>query len=158
MSNNTVDRRSSIIEILNEKGKIHVTEVTKIFKVSDVTVRNDLKRLEKDGFLKRIHGGALKTDKVAFDLNLLEKEEKYFDFFQRAVAVYPSICSFYGFALGWLGDFEKGEVFCEKGLNIAVQIGELRTLALSEFYYGWFYCGKGDGKLVVEHFKNSIKY
>ena len=77
MPNNTVDRRSSILEMLNDNGKIHVDELSKAFKVSDVTVRNDLKQLEKDGFLKRTHGGALRMDKVAFDLNLLEKEKKH---------------------------------------------------------------------------------
>lgn len=77
MSNNTVDRRSSILEMLREKGKISVVDVTKMFDVSDVTIRNDLKRLELDGFLKRIHGGALKIDKVAIDLNLREKEKQH---------------------------------------------------------------------------------
>jgi tetratricopeptide (TPR) repeat protein len=60
--------------------------------------------------------------------------------------------------LGWLGNFEKGAVFCEKGLHTASQIGELRTLAYNESYNGWFYSLKGDGRLVVEHFKNCIKY
>ena len=91
-------------------------------------------------------------------LHLLEEKEKYFDIFFKAVAVYPSLCTFYGFALGQLGNFEKGEVFCEKGLHTAAQIGELRTLAYNELYNGWFYMLKGEGKLVVEHFRNSIKY
>ena len=91
-------------------------------------------------------------------LNLLEKTEKCSDFCLRAIAIYPALCTVYGYALGGLGNFEKGEVFCEKGLHTAAQIGELRTLALSEFYVGCFYFAKGDGKLIVEHFKNCIKY
>jgi len=91
-------------------------------------------------------------------LHLLEEKEKYFDFFFRAIAVYPSLCTFYGCALGALGNFEKGEVFCEKGLHTAAQIGELRTLAYNEFYNGWFYSLKGDGKLTVDHLQNCIKY
>jgi len=31
-------------------------------------------------------------------------------------------------------------------------------LAYCEFYYGWLYYAKGNGKLIVEHFKNCIKY
>jgi tetratricopeptide (TPR) repeat protein len=91
-------------------------------------------------------------------LHLLEEKEKCFEFFSRAIAIYPSLCTLYGKALGALGNFKKGEVFCEKGLHTAVQIGELRTLAMSEYYYGGFYSFKGDGKLTVEHIKNSIMY
>ncbi len=91
-------------------------------------------------------------------LHLLEEKEKWFDFFLRAIAIYPSLCAYYGYALGALGNFEKGEVFCEKALHTAAQIGELRTLALSEILNGWFYLLKGDRKLIVEHFKNCIKY
>jgi len=90
-------------------------------------------------------------------LHVLEEKKMYFDFLFRAIAVYPSLCSLYGFALGALGKFDEGEVFCQKGLHTAARIGELRTLALIEFNTGWFYYAKGDGKLVVEHFKNSIK-
>jgi len=91
-------------------------------------------------------------------LHLLEEKEKCFDFFLRAIAIYPSLCTIYGCALGALGNFEKGEVFCEKGLHTAAQIGELRTLGYSEYQNGLFYFHKGDGKLIIEHFKNCIKY
>ncbi len=91
-------------------------------------------------------------------LHLLEEKEKYFDFFIRAVAVYPSLCTFYGYALGMMGNFEKGAVFCKKGLHTAGEIGELRTLAWSEYLNGWFYFLKGNRKLIIEHFKNCIKY
>ena len=77
MPSDTVDRRSSIIEILNKRGKIYVDDLSKAFHVSDVTVRNDLKILEQEGFLRRIHGGALKSEPVAFDQNLDEKQRKH---------------------------------------------------------------------------------
>ncbi len=73
----TVDRRSTILDIINQKGKIHVDELSKVFSVSEVTVRNDLKKLEKDGFLRRTHGGALKANNVAFDMTLMEKAKKH---------------------------------------------------------------------------------
>ena len=73
----TVDRRSTILDIINQQGKIHVDELSKAFNVSEVTVRNDLKKLEKDGFLRRTHGGALKANNVAFDLTLMEKAKKH---------------------------------------------------------------------------------
>lgn len=76
-SYSTVERRSTILDIINQKGKIHVDELSKAFSVSEVTVRNDLKKLEKDGFLRRTHGGALKANNVAFDLTLMEKAKKH---------------------------------------------------------------------------------
>jgi tetratricopeptide (TPR) repeat protein len=91
-------------------------------------------------------------------LHLLEEKEMYFDILFNTVAIYPSLCTFYGYALGGLGNFKKGEEFCKKGLHTAAQMNELRTLAYNEMFNGWFYSFKGDAKLIVEHFKNCVKY
>jgi tetratricopeptide (TPR) repeat protein len=110
-------------------------------------------------YVYQCSGLYLKIIDIAPDvLHLLEENEKCSDFCLRAIAIYPSLCTLYGYALAVLGNFEKGEVFCEKGLHTATQIGESRTLVMSEFYSGWPYSLKGDGKLCVEHFKNCIKY
>jgi DeoR/GlpR family transcriptional regulator of sugar metabolism len=51
-------RREKILELLKEDGSAKVVKLAKIFKVSEVTVRQDLEKLEQDGFIKREHGGA----------------------------------------------------------------------------------------------------
>lgn len=51
-------RREKILELLREDGSAKVIKLAKIFKVSEVTVRQDLEKLEKDGFIQREHGGA----------------------------------------------------------------------------------------------------
>lgn len=51
-------RREKILELLKEDGSAKVIKLAKIFKVSEVTIRQDLEKLEKDGFIKREHGGA----------------------------------------------------------------------------------------------------
>ncbi|MCY1721988.1 DeoR/GlpR family DNA-binding transcription regulator [Prolixibacteraceae bacterium Z1-6] len=51
-------RRDKILELLKEDGSAKVIKLSKIFKVSEVTIRQDLEKLEKDGFIKREHGGA----------------------------------------------------------------------------------------------------
>ena len=51
-------RRDKILEFLREDGSAKVIELSKIFKVSEVTIRQDLEKLEKDGLVKREHGGA----------------------------------------------------------------------------------------------------
>jgi tetratricopeptide (TPR) repeat protein len=53
---------------------------------------------------------------------------------------------------------EEGEIFCEKGLRYAEKTRDLVALGLCELYYGFYCFVKGDGKSVIEHFQNSIKY
>lgn len=70
---NTLVRRSKILEILNEKNVISVINISKMFDVSDVTVRNDLTILEKKGFLIKTRGGAISKQPSTFDLNLNQR-------------------------------------------------------------------------------------
>lgn len=51
-------RRDKILELLKEDGSAKVLKLSKIFKVSEVTIRQDLEKLEQEGFIKREHGGA----------------------------------------------------------------------------------------------------
>lgn len=51
-------RREKILELLKEDGSAKVIKLAKIFKVSEVTIRQDLEKLEQDGFITREHGGA----------------------------------------------------------------------------------------------------
>ena len=49
-------RRDKMLELLREDGSAKVINLAKIFKVSEVTIRQDLEKLEQDGFIKREHG------------------------------------------------------------------------------------------------------
>ncbi len=71
----TVDRRFIIVKELDQKGKVDISELGKIFNVSEVTIRNDLAQLEKKNVLIRVRGGALKTDPVGVDYNITEKDK-----------------------------------------------------------------------------------
>lgn len=51
-------RREKILELLKEDGSAKVIKLAKIFKVSEVTIRQDLEKLESEGFILREHGGA----------------------------------------------------------------------------------------------------
>jgi DeoR/GlpR family transcriptional regulator of sugar metabolism len=53
------DRQRTILSKLSEKEKITVNELIEILNVSGVTVRQDLDYLQKQGFIQRIHGGAV---------------------------------------------------------------------------------------------------
>jgi DeoR/GlpR family transcriptional regulator of sugar metabolism len=51
-------RREKILELITEDGHAKVANLSRIFKVTEVTIRQDLERLEKEGFVLREHGGA----------------------------------------------------------------------------------------------------
>jgi DeoR/GlpR family transcriptional regulator of sugar metabolism len=51
-------RREKILELIREDGSAKVIKLAKIFKVSEVTIRQDLEKLELEGFILREHGGA----------------------------------------------------------------------------------------------------
>jgi DeoR/GlpR family transcriptional regulator of sugar metabolism len=51
-------RRDKILELLKEDGSAKVIDLSRIFKVTEVTIRQDLEKLEKDNLLIREHGGA----------------------------------------------------------------------------------------------------
>ncbi|UCH13076.1 MAG: DeoR/GlpR transcriptional regulator [Bacteroidales bacterium] len=60
-------RRDKIFELIREDGQAKVTDLSRIFKVTEVTIRQDLERLEKEGFIMREHGGAYLKD---IDMNV----------------------------------------------------------------------------------------
>jgi DeoR/GlpR family transcriptional regulator of sugar metabolism len=52
-------RRDKILALIREDGQAKVADLSKIFKVTEVTIRQDLERLEQDGLIRREHGGAI---------------------------------------------------------------------------------------------------
>jgi DeoR family transcriptional regulator of aga operon len=68
------ERRQKIQQILTEKKRILVGEVSEEFGTSQVTIRKDLEILEKRGILTRVHGGAILNSSSGQDLTLTEKE------------------------------------------------------------------------------------
>lgn len=60
-SKSTVSRRAKLLEEIELKGQVFVRELSKMFKISEVTIRNDLAHLEKQNMLIRARGGAIKT-------------------------------------------------------------------------------------------------
>ncbi len=70
----TVDeRKEKILEILNSEGKVKVNTLSKMFNVSEVTIRIDLTDLESKGLLSRVHGGAVSSYKTYYNMNLNQR-------------------------------------------------------------------------------------
>ena len=73
---NTVERRRKIIQKLSEQNQVFVSELSREFDVSEVTIRNDLQQLEEKKLLIRARGGAIRIDQsVSFDQHLGEKHK-----------------------------------------------------------------------------------
>jgi DeoR/GlpR family transcriptional regulator of sugar metabolism len=53
-----LQRRRKILELLEEEGSARVSSLSRIFKVSEPTIRQDLVKLEEEGVIVREHGGA----------------------------------------------------------------------------------------------------
>lgn len=51
-------RANQIMELLHKTGTIQASQLSELLQVSLVTVRKDLQRMEEEGLLHRIHGGA----------------------------------------------------------------------------------------------------
>ena len=51
-------RRMRILNLIREDGHAKVQKLSEIFDVSEVTIRQDLEALEKEGYVQREHGGA----------------------------------------------------------------------------------------------------
>jgi len=60
------------LELLREDGSAKVLDLARLFKVTEVTIRQDLEKLEKEDLIIREHGGAylknIKTQVQAFSL------------------------------------------------------------------------------------------
>lgn len=54
-----MERSKKILEILHNKGSVQVNDLVKLFNVSDVTIRKDLKKLDISGIITKTHGGAI---------------------------------------------------------------------------------------------------
>ncbi|WP_339922255.1 DeoR/GlpR family DNA-binding transcription regulator [uncultured Cyclobacterium sp.] len=50
-------RKEKILDLLKEDGSAKVIDLARIFKVTEVTIRQDLEKLEKNGLVLREHGG-----------------------------------------------------------------------------------------------------
>ncbi|SEA73574.1 DeoR/GlpR family DNA-binding transcription regulator [Pedobacter hartonius] len=68
------ERHQVILRKLEESGHVNVQELSIQMKVSDVTIRKDLKLLEDKNLLFRTHGGASKVNPYTNDKPVAEKE------------------------------------------------------------------------------------
>ena len=75
------ERMEEVLRLLETRDSVHVTELSEVFAVSEVTVRNDLSELARQGLVARVRGGVRPLQRgqseLGFDLRLrLESDRK----------------------------------------------------------------------------------
>ncbi|MEU9796269.1 DeoR/GlpR family DNA-binding transcription regulator [Streptomyces sparsogenes] len=61
------ERQKTIMELLHARQQVMISDLSARFGVSEMTVRRDLMQLEKEGLIRRTHGGAVPTDSSSFE-------------------------------------------------------------------------------------------
>lgn len=69
------DRHQQIIEVLQQHKSVKTATLLEQFNVSTETVRRDLEFLESEGILRRVHGGAILSER-SVELNFTIRETK----------------------------------------------------------------------------------
>ena len=69
-----LERQKKILELLEQKGSVKVSNLSTILSVTEETVRRDLEKLEKQEALRRTHGGAVPMDETTYELSLEKRK------------------------------------------------------------------------------------
>ena len=83
------ERKDKILQIIQERGAVSVSELTGILDASESTVRRDLIELSKKGNINKVHGGATlnKQQFISQEENVSAKKAEHSDE-KRKIAKY----------------------------------------------------------------------
>lgn len=72
------ERKRKILELTNLKGSISINDLMKELEASESTVRRDLIDMDKEGLIKKVHGGAvaLKDQIMTRDIMVAERQDE----------------------------------------------------------------------------------
>ncbi len=70
------ERRKKILDLLREKKRVTVKELSEHFGISEVTIRQDLNELASGGRIVRTHGGAVFVGRNGNELSFFLRKEK----------------------------------------------------------------------------------
>ncbi len=63
-----IERRNEILEKLQKEKRVVVSELSRLYGVTEETIRRDLEKLEKDGYVIKSYGGAVLNENVNIDM------------------------------------------------------------------------------------------
>jgi Transcriptional regulators of sugar metabolism len=71
------ERAKVILSELEKNGSVEIEKLANILNVSEMTIRRDLSRLEHEGLLRRVYGGAVSTRGRSFEPPFIIRESKH---------------------------------------------------------------------------------
>lgn len=71
------ERRLQILRILERDRRVRVAELSRLFDVSEETIRRDLDSLAREGLLIRTHGGAIADRGTAAEFSFTAREQQH---------------------------------------------------------------------------------
>ncbi|ANF57662.1 DeoR/GlpR family DNA-binding transcription regulator [Halotalea alkalilenta] len=77
------ERKQQILSTLQREHKVHVGALSERFRVTEETIRRDLEKLEREGWLKRTYGGAVLRREGDSALPYWARETLYVDHKRR---------------------------------------------------------------------------
>jgi DeoR family fructose operon transcriptional repressor len=69
------ERQQGILTQARSQGSVDVDTLSTGFAVSSETIRRDLKTLERAGHVRRVHGGAIPTERLTFEPALAQRDQ-----------------------------------------------------------------------------------
>lgn len=125
------ERHQRIAELVRTQGRVGVNELAELFSITQETVRRDLATLEETNQLRRVHGGAVGTDRLTrSEQSLSERQTQHLDEKQRIAAA----------ALALIPHAPTASVLLDSGTT---------TAALAELLAGWAPANTDDELLVI---------
>lgn len=67
------ERRSSIVDLVREHGRVEAGELSTRYDVNPETVRRDLRALQDRGLIQRVYGGAVASDGLLRELSVTSR-------------------------------------------------------------------------------------
>ena len=77
------ERRQAIVDIVEQTGRVSVSELSERLGVSEVTIRSDLQALAERNLIIRTHGGAIPANGGLPDLALIRRQQRQISEKQR---------------------------------------------------------------------------
>lgn len=80
------ERRQHILQLIQQHGRVLVSELSDELQISQITIRKDLDFLQSKGLVQRSHGGALRIESSAIVDPTLQEKEKHFSQEKQRIA------------------------------------------------------------------------
>ncbi len=73
----SIERQNQIVELILSKGRVSIPEICESFGVSEMTARRDLAHLDRQGLVRRFHGGAAASLGRSWEPPFTTRSSKY---------------------------------------------------------------------------------